>query len=108
MTLNLVLSYCNKECLIMYALSGIRLSFKSETFLRMITKFLDKPSQMTTLVNFAFPPKTLVNQSISRGITRCKRLSARSYTTFVGTRSDSNRPRVNAGPCIRVIAFLTV
>jgi hypothetical protein len=41
----------------MYALSEIRLSFKSETFLRMITKFLDKPSQMTLLVNFAFPPK---------------------------------------------------
>jgi hypothetical protein len=57
MSLNLVLSYCNKECLSMYALSEIRLSFKSETFLRMITKFLDKPSQMTLLVNFAFPPK---------------------------------------------------
>jgi hypothetical protein len=56
----------------MYALSGIRLSLKSEIFLCMITKFLDKPSQMTTLVNFAFPPKTLVNKSISRGITRCQ------------------------------------
>jgi hypothetical protein len=59
MSLNLVLSYCNKECLIMYAFSEIRLSFKSETFLRMITKFLDKPSQMTTLVKFAFPRKNI-------------------------------------------------
>jgi hypothetical protein len=44
----------------MYALSEIRLSFKSETFLRMITKFLDKPSQMTTLVNIALSPKSVV------------------------------------------------
>jgi hypothetical protein len=43
----------------MCALSEIRLSFKIETFLRMITKFLDKPLQMTTLVNFAIPPKSV-------------------------------------------------
>jgi hypothetical protein len=59
MSLNLVLSYCIKECLSMCALSEIRLSFKIETFLRMITKFLDKPLQMTTLVNFPFPPKNV-------------------------------------------------
>jgi hypothetical protein len=57
MPLNLVLSYCNKECLSMCALSEIRLSFKIETFLCMITKFLNKPLQMTTLVDFAIPPK---------------------------------------------------
>jgi hypothetical protein len=49
----------------MCALSEIHLSFKFGTFLRMNTRFLDEPLQMTTLVNFAFPPKkTLVNQSI--------------------------------------------
>jgi hypothetical protein len=43
----------------MYALSKIRLSFKFETFLRMNTRSLDKPLQMTTLVNFAFSPKNV-------------------------------------------------
>jgi hypothetical protein len=41
----------------MCALSKIRLSFKFETFLRMITRSLDKLLQMTMLVNFAFPPE---------------------------------------------------
>jgi hypothetical protein len=41
----------------MYALREIRLSFKFETFLHMIARSLDKPLQMTTLVNFAFSPK---------------------------------------------------
>jgi hypothetical protein len=54
MSLNLVLSCCNKECLSLYALSKFRLSFRFETFLRMNTRSLDKPLQMTTLVNFAF------------------------------------------------------
>jgi hypothetical protein len=39
MSLDLVLSYCNNECLSMCALSEIRLSFKIEIFLRMITQF---------------------------------------------------------------------
>jgi hypothetical protein len=43
----------------MCALSEIRLSFKFETSLRMITRFLDKPLQMTMLVNFAFSPKNV-------------------------------------------------
>jgi hypothetical protein len=59
MSLNLVPSCCNKECLSMCALSKIRLSFKFETFLHMIARPLDKPLQMTTLVNFAFPPKNV-------------------------------------------------
>jgi hypothetical protein len=59
MSLNLILPYCNKECLSMYALSKFCLSFKFETFLRMNTRSLDKPLQMTTLVNFAFSPKNV-------------------------------------------------
>jgi hypothetical protein len=59
MCLNLILPYCNKECLSMYALSKFRLSFKVETFLHMIARSLDKPLQMTTLVNFVFSPKNV-------------------------------------------------
>jgi hypothetical protein len=107
-SLDLVLSYCNKECLSMCTLSGFVCHSVMEVSLCMITKFLNKLLQVTTLVNLTFPPKSVGKPSISRGITRYQRLSARSYTTFVGTRSDSNCLRVNAGPCIRVIAFLTV
>jgi hypothetical protein len=57
---------------------------------------------------FCIFPKNIVNQSISRGITRCQRLSARSYTTFVGTRNDRELSEGKCGPCTRVIAFLTV
>jgi hypothetical protein len=59
MSLNLILPYCNKECLSMCALSKIRLSFKFETFFHMFARSLDKPLQMTTLVNFAFSPKNV-------------------------------------------------
>jgi hypothetical protein len=43
----------------MCALSKIRLSFKFETFFHMFARSLDKPLQMTTLVNFAFSPKNV-------------------------------------------------
>jgi hypothetical protein len=59
MSLDLVLSYCNKECLSMCALSGFVCRSVMEVSLCMITKFLDTPLQMTTLVNFAFPPKSV-------------------------------------------------
>jgi hypothetical protein len=55
MSLNLVLSYCNKRML-KHVLPYVNsLSFKFEAFLRLFTRSLDKPLQMTTLVNFAFP-----------------------------------------------------
>jgi hypothetical protein len=59
MSLNLVLSCCNKECLSLHALSKIYLSFKFEIFLRMNTRSLDKSLQMTMLVNFAISPKNV-------------------------------------------------
>jgi hypothetical protein len=78
----------------MCALSKIRLSFKFETFLHMFARSLDKPLQMTTLVNFAFSPKNVGKPKHFRDITRCQRINARSYTTFVGIRNDDDRSRV--------------
>jgi hypothetical protein len=58
MSLNLVLSCYNKECLSLYALSKFRV-IQIEIFLRLNTRSLDKSLQMTTLVNFAFSPKNV-------------------------------------------------
>jgi hypothetical protein len=91
----------------MCALSEISLSLKFETFLHMIARFLDKPLQVTTLVNFALSPKGVGKPKHSRGITHCQRLNARSYITFVGTRNDKKLSKGNCGLCIRVIALLT-
>jgi hypothetical protein len=73
------------------------LSLKFETFLHMIARFLDKPLQMTTLVNFAFSPKDVGKPKHSRGITDCQQLSARSHTTFVGTQNDRKLSEGNCG-----------
>jgi hypothetical protein len=78
----------------MCALSKIRLSFKFETFLHMIARSLDKPLQMTALVNFAFSPKTLVKRSVSKGITRCQANKYSFVYPFVGIQNDNDRPRV--------------
>jgi hypothetical protein len=87
MSLDLVLSYCNNECLSMCTLSGFVCHSVMEVSLCMITKFLNKPLQMTTLVNLAFPPKGVGKPSTSRGITRCC-MDLLGPTTSVGTRTD--------------------
>jgi hypothetical protein len=91
----------------MCALSEISLSLKFETFLHMIARFLDKPLQVTTLVNFALSPKDVGKPKHSRGITHCQQLNACPHTTFGGTRNGRKVSKGNCGPCIRVIALLT-
>jgi hypothetical protein len=87
----------------MCALSGFVWHSKIEVFL----PNSDKPLQMTTLVNFAFPPKNVGNQSISRGITHCQRLSTRHIPpSLVPEVTELSEGKYE--PCIQVIAFLTV
>jgi hypothetical protein len=94
MSLNLVLSCCNKECLSLHALSKFRCRSNLKFFLRLNTRSLDKSLQMTTLVNFAISPKNVGKPKHFRDITHCQQISTRPYTTFVGIRNNDDRSRV--------------